>query len=281
MLCSEGKLEGAYLVGKTWNIPEDTVKPVDRRVNTEEKLATLDSIDELKKRIDECRQLTQGESDRINEEFLIEFTHDSNAIEGNTLTLKETALVLQGITIDRKPLKDHMEAIGHRDAFYYVLDVVRNREVLTEFVIKKIHSLVLMDKPDDKGVYRKLPVAINGSNYTPPQPYLVAKQMEDLVLNVREWQVTKHIAEQVALFHLVFESIHPFIDGNGRTGRLLLNLKLMQQGYPPINIKFHDRKKYYACFEDYHKTDTPKTMTRLVARLLEGEMKKYLKRFEK
>ena len=92
-------------------------------------------IDDLKRKIDECRPLTQGERERFNEEFLIEFTHNSNAIEGNTLTLRETALVLQGLTIDQKPLKDHIEVIGHKDAFFYVLDVVKNKEKFTESVI--------------------------------------------------------------------------------------------------------------------------------------------------
>jgi len=100
------------------------------------------------------------------------------------------------------------------------------------------------------------------------------------MFDVQAWQKTKHITEQVALFHLHLESVHPFIDGNGRTGRLILNLMLMQQGYPPINIKFSNRQKYYKCFEDYHKTDSPKAMVKLVAKLLEDEMKKYLKRFE-
>jgi len=281
MLCAEGKIEGAYLIGNTWNIPENAKKPIDGRGKSEAlpKQNPFEVIDNLKKQIDNCRTLTRGERDRLNEEFLIEFTHNSNAIEGNTLTLRETALVLQGVTIDQKPLKDHMEAIGHKEAFNYVLDLVQNKEKFTESVFKKIHSLVLMDKPEDRGVYRKMPVTIGGSSFTPPQPYLVQKQMEDLMFEVEDFK-KKHITEYVALFHLKFESIHPFIDGNGRTGRLLLNLMLMQEGYPPINIKFSNRGKYYNCFQDYHKTDNPKSMIKLITKLLEHEMQKYLKRFE-
>ncbi|MDD4729840.1 MAG: Fic family protein, partial [Dysgonamonadaceae bacterium] len=185
-----------------------------------------------------------------------------------------------GVTIDQKPLKDHMEAIGHRDAFYYVLDLIKNKESFNESTIKRIHSLVLIDKPDDRGVYREVPIRISGSLYTPPQPYMVGKLMEDLILNNQNWKQTKHIAERIALFHLEFESVHPFIDGNGRTGRLILNLMLMQQGYPPINIKFQDRKKYYSCFEDYHKSNNATSMIKLVSKLLEEEMKKYLKLFD-
>lgn len=281
MLCAEGKIKGAYLTGKTWNIPEDAKQPADGRVASSlPKTNPQNIIDDLKAQIDKCRPLTQGEKERNNEEFLIEFTHSSNAIEGNTLTLKETALVLQGVTIDQKPLKDHMEAIGHKDAFFYVLEIAQNNVPINQATIKKIHSLVLIDKPEDKGVYRRIPVRIGGSSHTPPQPYIIEKLMEDLLYDLKNWQKDKHLTERVALFHLKFESIHPFIDGNGRTGRLLLNLMLIQLGYPPINIKFSDRKRYYNCFEDYHKNNNPKQMVKLITKLLEDEMKKYLKKLD-
>jgi Fic family protein len=159
-----------------------------------------------------------------------------------------------------------------------MLDVASGKEQITQSVIKKIHSLVLMDKPEDRGVYRKVPVRIGGSAHDPVQPYMIEKKMEDLMFDDLQWQKTKHITERVSLFHLNFESVHPFIDGNGRTGRLLLNLMLIQQGYPPINIKYSDRKRYYNCFEDYHKTGNSKAMIKLVGKLLEFEMRKYWKR---
>jgi Fic family protein len=280
MLCAEGRIKGAYLVGKTWNIKEDTKKPLDRRAKNVMPFGKFDVIDDLKKQVDKCRPLTEGERERNDEEFLIEFTHNSTAIEGNTLTLSETELVLKGVTINHKPLKDHMEIVGHRDAYFYMLDILKQKEELNEQIIKRIHSLVLINKPEDRGVYRKFPVRILGSAHEPPQPYVVAKLMEDLMHEMKEWRKTKHIAEQVALFHLQFESIHPFIDGNGRTGRLVSNLMLMQNGFPPIDIKFSDRKKYYSCFEDYHKTGSPKVMIKFVLKLLENELRKYLKNFD-
>ena len=109
------------------------------------------TLDAEKEELSRRRPLTQGELERLREEFLIEFTYNSNAIEGNTLTLKETALVLEGVTIDQKPLKDHLEAVGHRDAFLYIQEIVTKREPLTESVVRNIHSLVLMDRPEDKG----------------------------------------------------------------------------------------------------------------------------------
>lgn len=104
----------------------------------------------------------------MREEFLIEYTYYSNAIEGNTLTLQETALVLEGITIDKKPLKDHLKAVGHRDAFLYVQELVQNQVPFSERVIKQIHTLVLMDRPEDRGIYRRIPVRIGGRIKRPP-----------------------------------------------------------------------------------------------------------------
>jgi Fic family protein len=278
MLCAENKINGATFNGDVWQIPEDAVRPQKENSNKKVgKAIDFENLELLKKELNNCRPLTEGEVKRLNEEFMVNFTYNSNAIEGNTLTLSETNLVLQGITIDKKPLKDHMEAIGHKEAFYYIVDLVKEKKEISESVIKQIHSLVLMDQPQDKGVYRKVPVIITGSSHTPPQPYLIEKQMEDLILDFESWKKEKHIIEQIALFHLKFESIHPFIDGNGRTGRLLLNLSLMENGYLPINIKFTDRKKYYDCFEKYHKTNSPKAMTELIKQLEEEQIKQYLK----
>lgn len=277
MLCAEEKIKGAKLINGIWQIPENTERP--KRKNSSKpvgKAIDFKELDELKKQLSNMRPLTDGELKRLNEEFMINFTYNSNAIEGNTLTLNETNLVLQGITIDKKPLKDHMDAIGHKEAFYFILDLVKEKTEITESIIKKIHSLVLMDSPQDKGIYRKVPVIISGASVNPPQPYLIEKQMEDLIIKLKDWQSYKHIIEQVALFHLKFESIHPFIDGNGRAGRLVLNLMLMQNGLLPINIKFSDRKKYYDCFEKYHKNHNPTAMINLIKKLEREQLEYYI-----
>ena len=235
-------------------------------------------IDELKSKLNEYRPLTSEEVNRLREEFLIDFTYNSNAIEGNTLTLQETALILkEGITIDEKPLREHLEAVGHKDAFYYIEELVKEKVGLSEKVIKDIHSLVLMDKPQDRGRYRRIPVTILGSVHEPAQPYLVPVLMEQLINKYNEEMKDKHIIEKVSLFHLKFESIHPFIDGNGRTGRLLLNLELMKEGYPPINIKFKDRRRYYDCFSDYHlKNNDSNMLINMVTKYVEEELEKYI-----
>ncbi|GAA0178453.1 Fic family protein [Clostridium sediminicola] len=235
-------------------------------------------IDDLLLQLNKCRPLTEGEVERLRDEFLIDFTYNSNAIEGNTLTLQETALIInEGITISKKPLKDHLEVMGHKDAYFYVEDLVKQKIPLSEKVVKDIHSLVLIDKQQDKGVYRRLPVRIMGAVHEPPQPYLVPVQMNELILEYEEMIKKMHPVERVALFHLKFEGIHPFIDGNGRTGRLLLNLELMKEGYPAINVKFGDRSRYYDCFTAYHESNgNPEAMVQMVAEYVKETLERYL-----
>ena len=146
VLCAEGKIEGVIRKGKLYMIPENAEKPVDGRKG---KTNFLLEIEKKRALLSTMRPLTAGEVARLAEEFMIEFTYNSNAIEGNTLTLKETAMVLEGMTIDQKPLKDHLEAVGHRDAFVYVEGIAKNT-IISEAVIKNIHSLVLMNRPEDK-----------------------------------------------------------------------------------------------------------------------------------
>lgn len=272
ILCENGQIEGAYRAGKTWFVPETATKPVDRRMKTKESLLPI--IEIKKKRLDNCRPLTEGELERLNEEFMIEYTYNSNAIEGNTLTLRETDMVLRGLTVNQKPLEDHMEAVGHKDAFYFICDLVKDKVPLSESVVKQIHSLVLVSKPQDRGVYRRVPVRILGAHVEPVQPYLIEPEMFNLIKGYHESKL--NIVEKLAYFHIAFESIHPFIDGNGRTGRLLVNLELMKSGYPPIDIKFTDRKRYYEAFDAYNVKNDLSKMSALFAEYLNKRLDKYL-----
>lgn len=235
----------------------------------------LQSINQKKAVLDCKRPLTQGELERLNKEFLVELTYNSNAIEGNTLTLRETSLVLQGITIDQKPLKDHLEAVGHRDAFLYVQDIAKDEVAISESIIKEIHSLVLMDCPKDKGVYRRIPVRIAGALLEPVAPHFIAEKMAELLKENEELKKSLPPLVRIARFHLHFEAIHPFIDGNGRTGRLLLNLDLMQNGFPPVNVKFTDRLRYYKAFDSYFKGDV-EPMVEIIAEGVEERLDMYL-----
>lgn len=272
LLCAEGKIDGVVRKGKLYMIPGNAKKPLDGRCS---RTNLLQQIDRKCDRLASLRPLTQGEVERLAQEFLVDFTYNSNAIEGNTLTLKETAMVLEGMTVDQKPLKDHLEAVGHRDAFLYVQDIASKEVPLSESVIKNIHSLVLMNRPDDKGVYRRIPVHIMGAYTEPVQPYLIEPKMTELLKANEERKNTMTVIERISLFHLEFEGIHPFIDGNGRTGRLILNLDLIRNGYPPINVKFSDRKRYYDAFDAFYRDNNSKPMIDIIAEYVDKRLDEY------
>jgi len=234
-------------------------------------------VDALQATLAALHPLNAGELARLREEFAIENTYHSNAIEGNSLTLRETALVLkEGITIAEKPLKDHLEAIGHRDAFQYIENLASKKVMLTEKNIKDVHALVLMNDSENRGIYRSVPVQIMGSAHVPPQPYHIEEHMKKLFAHYEQSKQQLHIIEAIALFHLQFESVHPFIDGNGRTGRLLMNLELMKAGLLPVNIKFADQSRYYDCFDAYHQTGTAAKFATMLANYEQQQLERYI-----
>lgn len=275
-LCSEGKISGVIREGRNWRIPLDARKPEDGRYKTAENLLTV--IDKKKLALDSKRPLTEGEVERLTEEFVVEYTYNSNAIEGNTLTLRETDMVLRGLTIVQKPLKDHMEAVGHKEAFDFLRELVKEQVILSESIIKQIHYLVLADKKDDRGIYRRVPIRIMGAKHESVQPYLIQPKMERLLEDYRN--STEHIIPRLARFHIEFEGIHPFIDGNGRTGRLLVNLELMKAGFPPIDIKFTDRIAYYNAFDEYYIKHNLGAMEKLFTGYVNARLDSYLKMLE-
>lgn len=238
------------------------------------KMSIIEIINQKKKQLDTCRPLTAGERERLTEEFAVEYTYNSNAIEGNTLTLRETDLVLQGLTIAQKPIREHLEIVSHKEAFDFVLEMVKAKEPMSESLIKQIHFLVLADKRKDRGVYRQIPVKILGAKHEPVQPYLIKPKMEQLMESYHD--STEHVISKLARFHIEFESIHPFIDGNGRCGRLLVNLELMKAGYPPIDIKFSDRLAYYDAFDNYYEINNSLAMEKLFAGYVNAQLDKYL-----
>ena len=283
VLCAEGRIAGVVRQGNLYMIPSDAVQPTDARSNRALKqpyAQLLSLVDQLREQLSNRRPLSPAEVDALSEMFIVEHTYNSNAIEGNTLTLQETALVLQGITINRKPLKDHLEVVGYKEAFEYVEQLAKEQNPMTEYEIRAIHSLVLSDRKEDRGQWRRVPVRIVGAAIMPVQPYQIEPMVGALLADMDTVYRKLHVIEQVALFHLRFESIHPFIDGNGRTGRLLMNLQLINAGYPPINIKFTDRRRYYEAFNSYATTNSPEAMVMLIVEYLKERVQSMLEIFD-
>jgi len=189
----------------------------------------------------------------LHEEILLQWTYNSNAIEGNTLTLKETKVVLEGITIGGKSIVEHLEAINHRDAINYVEEIISNREELSEWQIKNIHQLVLknIDAPN-AGCYRRENVIISGAAHLPPDFLQLDSLMQELLNWYHGEAQQLQPIERAARLHTDFVKIHPFIDGNGRTARLLLNFELLKSGWLPVVIKASDRLAYYESLDLAH-----------------------------
>jgi Fic family protein len=207
--------------------------------------ALLKTIDADKAILDAARPLPQYTVASLREKLALEWTYHSNGIEGNTLTLRETKVVLEGITVGGKSIREHFEATNHRDAILYVEDIVSKEDALSEWQIRNIHGLVLKGIDDkEAGRYRSDNVVIAGASTTPPDFLHLPTEMTALIA----WYETAgamHPVERAAELHTRFVKIHPFIDGNGRTGRLLLNFELMKDGYPPAIIRKEDRLTYY------------------------------------
>lgn len=208
--------------------------------------------DNLEKKLVELNRLRPISSTlmgKLRERFEVEMTYNSNGIEGNTLTLKETYWVIQqGITVKGKSLKDHLEAQNHKEALDYLYELVEHgtRQTISEHLIKSLHSLVIQDIDKNiAGQYRKVDVFITGTDHKPPSAIDVPLQMKKLIDWAKNNYKKMNVVEFSAMFHHKFVHIHPFQDGNGRVGRLLMNIFLMQHGFPLTIIQKNDRLKYY------------------------------------
>ena len=202
----------------------------------------LEKIYSLKRELNSRRPLSQSEIKRIRENYVIKNTYNSNAIEGNTLTEMETRVILEtGITVAKKTLREHLEVKNHAEALDFIEDL--KSTPLSEYDIKSIHTIIL-DGIDrlNSGRYRPNNVEIGGATHPVTPSYLIPEQMNDLL----KWYHSEEITlNKIIEFTCKFINIHPFIDGNGRTSRLLTNLELLKLGYPPITILTIDRLEYY------------------------------------
>lgn len=225
----------------------------------------LNELDILKAKLDALRPLPQAALRNLHDELVLRWTYNSNAIEGNTLTLMETKVVLEGITVGGKLMREHFEAINHRDAILYVEDVVRREEPLSEWQIRNLHRLVLKQIDDENaGAYRKLNVTIAGARHVPPDMLVVPEQMAALLRWYDNEANNLHPVERAARLHSDFVKIHPFVDGNGRTARLLLNLELLKSGFPAIVLPVEKRLAYYQALDKAHIDDDMDDFLKLV-----------------
>lgn len=238
----------------------------------------LDEIDVLKKNLDQFRLF---DSYRIAQALELEYTFESNRIEGNTLTLRETDLVInEGLTISGKSMREHLEAINHQEAIAYIKHLMEKNTTLNEREVLSIHNLILRGiHPEDAGRYRKVQVMIKGSLFMPPQPYMVAKEMEDFYIWYETNKNKLHPIILAAEMHERLVTIHPFIDGNGRTSRLVMNLILLQHGFVIANIKgdYNTRMNYYQSLETAQTSNNKEDFLLFIAQIEKESLERYLK----
>lgn len=201
---------------------------------------------EKKKRLDSYRPLPPTLVTRLRKQLIVEYTYASNAIEGNTLSLRETQLVIEeGITIGGKSLKEHLEAKNHPEAIAFIEELVKASREIDEEAVLHLHKLILRNIDENAGQYRAWGVKITGATFTPPRSSEVRPLMRELLQWLRDNPDELTPIELASVFHHRFAQIHPFSGGNGRAARLLMNAILMRYGYPFIvNISYSDRVRY-------------------------------------
>jgi Fic family protein/DNA-binding XRE family transcriptional regulator len=237
----------------------------------------LNDIDALKKILDQKRAF---DSYRIAQALELEYTFESNRIEGNTLTLRETDLVInEGLTVSGKSMREHLEAINHQEAIEYIKQLMEKGFSFNERELLSIHNLILRGIiPEDAGRYRRVQVMIKGSNHMPPQAYMVAKDMEDYFIWYETYKNKLHPVVLAAEMHERLVTIHPFIDGNGRTSRLVMNLILLQHGYVIANIKgdYDNRMKYYTALETAQTNGSKEDFLLFIAQIEKESLERYI-----
>lgn len=237
----------------------------------------LSRINEKMRSLNSLRPLPADSVKKLHEEMRLLHTYNSNAIEGNTLTLPETKLVLEeGITIGGKTLREHLEATNNARAFDLMEDIAKKKKKIDHVVIQQIHEVVTAGILEEAGKYRTRNVRIIGSARTPPDWSKVIRLMDELIEKIDRCK--RHPVEVAALLHHGFVKIHPFIDGNGRVSRLLNNLYLISHGYPPLVLKKEDRGKYYR-FLRAADAGNPGQFVNFIAKAMDESLTMYLSIF--
>lgn len=239
----------------------------------------ISMAERLKSELDSHRPFSHEATNNLHDFLIVEWTYHSNAIEGNTLTRSETKVVIEdGLTIGGKTVREHLEAINHREAIVWLEELVQRNEELSERVIKDLHGLILRGiEPKNTGIYRGQNVLISGAIHTPPEHIVVSELMERMIDWYRNTGPHLHPIVRASILHSDFVKIHPFVDGNGRTARLLMNLDLMKSGYPPVIIKNEQRITYYEALDRSHVTGDYSDFVKLVGELAIDTLRFYLK----
>lgn len=228
----------------------------------------LQKADSYKQKISSARPLAKEELKSLDDYFRVGFTYSSNALEGNTLTISETKILLEdGITVGGRPLKDCYEAVGHGTAYDFMLELARQQDMyITEDTIKKLHRLFYQKvDADQAGQYRSIQVFISGTDYIPPSAEDVPQLMSHMVDQIRSSRTTLHPIELAAMAHKRLVDIHPFVDGNGRTARLLMNLILVNAGYGVVSIPPIWRNDYINTLSTSRRQNDMEPFSKLIA----------------
>jgi len=237
-------------------------------------------IDDKLTQLNSFRPLPTSAVKKLKEQFEVEMTYNSNAIEGNSLTLKETYLVInEGLTIKGKPLKDHLEAKGHKEALDYLYSLVEKgkNNTVSERFIRSLNQIVMQDIDREwAGKYRNSGVIIGGADHKPPEALEIPRLMQNLIAWVGDNNKKIHPVELASILHHKLVFIHPFFDGNGRTSRLTMNIILMHSGFPLVVILKNDRKRYYSTLSQADKGDYI-PFVNFIARAVERTLDIYLK----
>ena len=237
----------------------------------------LNKIEKKKEKLDSLRPLPKDAVKRIIEDIRLRHTYHSDAIEGNTLTLQETKLVLEeGVTIGGKPLKDHIEARNDAEAFDLMIELVKSKKKISQETIQQIHEFVMKGILKNPDQYRTENVAITGAKMRPPSYLKIVKLMDEYIQNIEKFELQP--VKNAAFIHHEFVRIHPFIDGNGRVARLLTNFYLIKNGYPPIVIQKEYRKKYYKTLNKADQGNLSDFAT-FIARTVNESLQYYLSSF--
>lgn len=237
----------------------------------------IEQVDHLQQQVNQLRPLNQDALRQLREYYRIGLTYSSNALEGNTLTESETKVVIEdGLTVSGKPLRDHLEAIGHSEAFDILYELSKSEKIDEEGILNLHRLFYYRIDADNAGIYRTKPVIITGTSFVPPAPSKILTAMKDFTAQIPHQKETLHPVHFAAWLHIQLATIHPFIDGNGRTARLLMNLALMQSGHPITIIPPILRSDYIAALQASNGADN-QPFNNLLSNMVWEAQREYLR----